>query len=186
MNTYEFETVLYYVSIDGTSITPTTSPNDGFIDHTDAQEYGVDDDFPTTKSSADAKERANMRYEEIVRKISLPAIPVKVYNKEAVGADGNTVATEYNFNVVYESPSHIFVDDDLSGGLLTGEDAVRHYVALALMRTWTETRHIYDPTTDTNGNIKGDFVENIEAGALTSTYATALAAVSVIIPDLST
>lgn len=146
-----FIPVYYRVEISATGLGG-SAPKDGFIDNLRPRDY---DPFPSTRSSSEAKERGNIRYEEIIRQLSTNISPVNHTPRKIVapGRDADSAPTEFNFTVVFDRPEYLRTEDENNPGVfLTGEDAVKRFVARALVTRREDHREIFDPETQTVGS----------------------------------
>lgn len=175
-----FIPVWYHITI--TNLTG-AEPDNGFVDHQNPQDFS---DFPSTLDLSEAKERARMRYEEILRQLSLTHTISRTMNIVATGSDEDTEATDFQITIQYDRPEYIATEDeDNPGIILEGEDAVTRFVARALIVDIISNREIYDPTI-VSGNPIGPAIRRITAGGPAADLATAEAAITVIESDLTT
>lgn len=151
------------------------APNNGFIDDKKPHEF---DNFPSTVENSYKKERSNIRYEEIIRQMSMTTSPVNntPSNIDAPGRDENTDPTNFNFTVVFDKPDYLRTEDENNKNtFLTQEDAIKRYVARALTLTLEKNRDILNPTklnaTDLFSN--PNIIQNITVGNLASDLSTA-------------
>lgn len=174
--------IYYRVEIDASGLGG-AAPADGFVDHTKPEEYSA---FPTNNTLSLQKERANMRWEEVVRQVSEKISPVYVLEIEATGADQDNPATLFSVTFGYDREEYIFTEDeDNPGTTLSAVDAVKRWVARALIVDLVENRYIYYPDV-VNGNPQGAMIENVTADAIAADLATAEANITVIEVDLTT
>lgn len=177
-----FIPVHYHVTIDLAGLGG-AAPADGFIDNLSPSEYSG---FPTTTALSEAKERANIRWEEIIRQTSRDISPIRVLDTIATGADQDTEASEMSFTLVYDRPEYVRTEDELNPGTyLTGIDAVKRWVARALIVDISGNRDFYSPEV-VDGIVQGPMILNIPAGAIAPDLATAEANITVILSDLTT
>lgn len=112
-----------------------TAPQDGFVDATTIEQYiaaaGVGS---LTKAQSVAKERANLRWENIVASLGVMAT-CKVSNIVASAADIDSEATTFAFTVEFELGDSILhaLDELNSDAVLTGAAAIKRWVSRGLM-----------------------------------------------------
>jgi len=169
----------YRVEIDGTSLGG-ASPADGFIDEQRGEEY---DPFPSTNDLGLAKERANMRYLEIIQQVSTAISPTHVLEIVKPGADGDNEATAYEFTLVYDREEYVITDTE--SGELTGADAVQWWVANALSSDIIANTQAFQPLEQLGGDLQDAFrIEVVTAGKIAADIATATAEITVtVIPN---
>lgn len=164
----------YRVEIDATNLGGAT-PDDGFIDEQKGEEYNP---FPTTDDLGLAKERANMRYLEIIQQVSTAISPVHVLDIVKPGADGDNEATAYEFTLVYDRPEYVITDTE--SGELTGEAAVQWWIANAISSDVISNTQAFQALLQTGGDLQDTFrVEIVTAGKLAADIATAMAKITV-------
>lgn len=171
-----------------------SAPADGFIDDLNAEGYAVDPvdptanpratgAFPTDKDAALAKERANMRWEQVLIKLSEFIQPTIQYNVDASGADQDTEASTVEFVLTYDRPEYLQTEDeDNPGTILFGEDAVKRFIARALIVDLKRNRDLYNPDNAPNKSgpqVQGPIIEEVEADKLFADIATAEGSVTV-------
>ena len=138
----------YYTVTIG-ALTGGAAPDDGHVDFTTVEEYGATSGFPTTDVLALAKERANMRWEAIVRQLGTETHPLQISGAVAAAADEDTPATSVDFTVAYDRVEYLRTEDteDSPGTFLTGTAAIKRWVERALVIDHTFLRQTYDPFT---------------------------------------
>lgn len=154
----------------------TATVNEGFIDDKEAEEFST---LPTTDNFSEDKERANMRWEEIIKMIqetgaeTVQDIDVTTSDRD----DGDVAPTQIDFTVKYRADRIVYMYDlvtDPTGKTVYGpatslqiaaqpgytytnatEAAViERAIATALAQdTFTDLREVYDPTTTAGGAI---------------------------------
>lgn len=146
----------YRVTITGAEA---AAPRDGFVDHTTIEQYRAMGQTVTSLSNALAKERANIRYLKIVEFLQQLG-NVRLTNLKADNDDGgpgtptfataNNAAPEFSFTAVFEHGDEAIAAEDFTepGWTVTGIDAIRQQIALALCYDHTVKGFIVDPTTD--------------------------------------
>ena len=168
---------------------------DGFIDDLNAEGYAVDGSidptanpratgsFPSTGVLALAKERANMRWEEVLIWLSTTIQPTRQYNVNAVGADHDTEATTMEVVIEYDRPEYLQTEDELNPGtFLFGEDAVTRFIARALVLDLKRNRLVYNPDLAANKSgpqVQGPIITLVEADKIFADIATAEASIAV-------
>ena len=168
-----FIPVYYRIEINGSGLGG-PAPQDGFIDDQPAKKY---DPLPNDLAASRAKERANVRFGELIRQLSDNISPVNHTPRQvnAPGRDGNTPPTQFDFTVVFDRPEYLRTEDENNPGVfLTGENAVTRFVARALAQERFDNREIFNPAA---GN--SSLIETVTIGALAADVATAESNVTV-------
>ena len=107
--------------------------------------------YPATDESARAKERANARYQRLIREVSENISPILVIAQEAVGADIDNYASSFEFTLVYDREEYIYTYNELYGvsghatedyETLSGINAIKRQIARIFLNTWEENRYI--------------------------------------------
>lgn len=152
-----------YFRVEIAGINEGTAPADGGVDPKAPEEYGADGAFPSSTALSLAKERANMRWEEVLRQCAERVDPIFIMNV-VTNADEDTAGTDVEFTLVYDKPEYLTTADELTPGTVingdplrettTGDatDAIKRYVARALVADVIQNREIYDPDTPDDGN----------------------------------
>lgn len=126
------------------SITKIGSDAEGFIDHVLVQNYETP---PSTFALSLSKERANMRYEAMLREVSENISPLFVLDQDNGGATVSAPGTAFSCTLAYDRPEYLYTDDETDPGTtLTGTDALTRQIARCLIRDIVQTRQVYDPT----------------------------------------
>ncbi len=156
-----------YYTVTVGALTGGAAPDDGHVDHTTPEEYGATTGFPATKLLSLTKERANMRWEAILRQVSLEIQPLQISSVVATGADEDTPATSVEFTLAYDKVEYLRTEDELSpGSFLTDIAAIKRWVERALTTDHTSNRYIYNPdVVPTTSIIQGPMIESVTAGA---------------------
>ncbi|NJO61090.1 MAG: hypothetical protein HC836_23350 [Richelia sp. RM2_1_2] len=177
------------------------APADGFIDDLSPENYAVNPidptanpratgSYPTTKILSLAKERANMRWEEILTQCSLTIQPTQQLYVSATGATHNAEATTMSFVLKYDRPEYVATEDELTPGtILVGADAVKRFVARALVIDIKKNRDLYNPDivmTAAGSQVQGPIIEDVTAAKIFADLVTAEASITVIESDLTT
>jgi len=176
----------YRVVIDAVS---EAAPRDGFIDNTKVEQYlAVVGSIPAGFDLADsrAKERANVRYDDVVNRLSQMA-NLYVSNISAPSADAETAPTEFAFTVEIERGDDILAthDESTPGVVLTGTAAIARCVARSMISTLIVMVDTFDPTKTTGpGNLtqavrRGTRIETLTIGSLAANLAAAAALIEV-------
>jgi len=168
-----------------------SSPADGFVDDLNAEGYAVDGsldptanprstgNFPSTENLSLAKERANMRWEEILIQLSSVIQPDLQFNLNAAGADEDSEATTMEFVLKYDRPEYLKTADESNPGVfLYGDDAITRFIARALIVDLSRNRLVYNPTT-VNGNSQGPIITTVEADKIFANISAAESNISV-------
>jgi len=127
---------------------------------------------PTTLALSENKDRANLRYNQIVMELENMATPAYFGSWFTTGnQDGNAAVTTLQFTVGYNTVDWVTTTATSSepnpGTVLTGEAAVKRSVARALTRIISSNRNVFDPTLQTYG------VQTDRPNAARVTYITA-------------
>ncbi len=170
-----------------TTLTGGAAPADGGIDNITPEQYGANADFPTTLDNSLAKERANMRYEEVIRQVSLMIQPILV-SAFTSDAGGDQEASSFEFTLMFDRDYYVFtIDETSSPDVITGADAVKRCVERALIIDIVKNRQIYDPTHSGMAPPKNSVqVISVTAGAAEATLpisAVTVTLISDIIPS---
>lgn len=178
----------HFYTITITNGNTNSAPKDGFVDNKRIEDYGLNlETTPTnlTLALCKAKRRGNVRYAEIIRQLGLVANCYVVPNTiVATGADSQTEASSFAFQIIVERGDGVLVTADESnpGATLTGTACLKRCVARALTIDLKKQIDIFDPTsTDASGTwstnsvprtgIRIDPASSFEIGP----YATSLA-----------
>jgi hypothetical protein len=194
-----FHPTYFYVEI--TNPGSLSAPNNGFIDNLNVEEYARDPmdpvadpratgNYPATKLLSEAKERSNMRWQNILVQCSLAITPDQQLHIEAVGATESTEASIMQFVLRYDRPEYVATNDELnSNTVLYGVNAVKRWVARAISVDIFSNVLLYNPEMVNNKSgpqIQGPMIENVIAGKVFATILLAEAAITVIESDLTT
>lgn len=118
----------------------------GHIDHTTPEQYGAAGAFPSTNALSLVKERANMRWEEIIRQVSETIQPLQISGVVATDAEEDVEATAFGFTLAYDRVEYLRTEDELNPGVyLTGNAAIKRWIERALTTDITSNRFIYKP-----------------------------------------
>lgn len=133
------------------------SPNDGFVDNRQIQNYTADlISAPAgyTFATCEAKARANFRYHDIIMQLGMVG---NCYVTEMVSNDdpnitedatATTEATSFQFYIIVEhgDASLITADEYNPGQYLTGTACLQRCVGRALLNDSIRTVAVFDPT----------------------------------------
>lgn len=110
--------------------------------------------YPTTYALSLAKERANMRWEQIVNNLGLLISPIFLNDVIKTGNfTGEAPVATMAWTVGYDRPSHLVYEDSSSpGSYLTGAAALKRLVAEALSVPLQGNQEIFDPTIQAYGD----------------------------------
>lgn len=112
--------------------------------------------YPTTISNSLDKERANMRWQQIVNNLGLLISPVFVRDfVKTTDYTGNSPLVTMEWTVGYDRPDYLRIMDSTALptiSYLTGGDAIKRLIAMSLTTNdLVENQEIFDPTIDTFG-----------------------------------
>lgn len=124
-----------------------SDPADGFVDNKTPRDWSKTVGFPTTDAAANAKTRANLRWKEIMQRVSTQISP-QIIDVDAPGATPDTPASSISFTLIYDREEFIFTDDEINGGTLTLEAAIKREVARALVTDLVRHTQVYNPSVE--------------------------------------
>ncbi|AXH72788.1 MAG: hypothetical protein [Caudoviricetes sp.] len=161
----------YRVTINNTA--SNSSPADGFVDFNNVSNYiqidqvnGIYENLPSSLEKSLAKTRGYIRYQKIVDNLNFTLNTLGIIDMIAQGADVNTEATSISFTVVYDKPWYLQTIDPVTNKTVTGELAIKSWIAQALNQNLNLNYMIFDPTLSINPNVmKGYLLEKISVGA---------------------
>lgn len=111
--------------------------------------------YPTTLANSQAKERANMRWTQMIAELESMATPNKFGNIVRTGNISNVQASTVTFTVGYDQPGYVRTvardDEPDAGTVFEGADAIRRAVARALVVSMISNRKVFDPTLESYG-----------------------------------
>lgn len=91
-------------------------------------------------------ERANMRFEAVIRGVSTTIHPLFTADIVTVGRTVDTPATNIKFTLPYDRPEFLDTEDETSPpDRLTGAVAVKRFVARELIRDVVVNREVFNP-----------------------------------------
>lgn len=91
-------------------------------------------------------ERANMRFEAVIRGVSTTIHPLFTADIVTVGRTVDTPATNIKFTLPYDRPEFLDTEDETSPPTrLTGADAVKRFIARELIRDVVVNREVFNP-----------------------------------------
>ena len=106
---------------------------------------------PTTGSAGLLIERANMRWEAVVRGASTTIQPLFTASFTSVNRTADVPEDDLEFTLTYDRPEYLDTEDESAApARLTGVDAVKRLIARELIQDVVENRQIYDPTVAAN------------------------------------
>jgi hypothetical protein len=110
--------------------------------------------YPTTYALSLAKERATMRWDQIVNNLGLLISPIFLDDVIKEGNfTGEAPLTTMAWTVGYDRPSYLVYEDSTSpGSFLVGPAALKRLVAEALIKDLKGNQEIFDPTIQGYGN----------------------------------
>lgn len=186
-----------YYNVVITSLTGLGADGGGFIDSKKVEHYMVDGSPPATVAAAIDKERANIRYDNLIGKLGL-AGNVYISNVIATGANASTAPSSFSFTMESEHGDDCLTTVSAStepspGTVLTGAAAIKRVVARALIENRIDFGDYYDPTVKAafiaNGSTVnavrvGTRIERVVANAVANSITVAEAAISVAVDPL--
>lgn len=111
--------------------------------------------YPTTLVNGQAKERANMRWNQMVSELEENATPNFLGNIVRTGNIANVSPTAVTFTVGYERPDTVYTvarpTEPDAGNVYIGVNAVKRQVARALVGNLISNRKVFDPTIENYG-----------------------------------
>lgn len=111
--------------------------------------------LPSSLANSQAKERANMRWQQAISELQSFSTTNLVGNIVRTGNVGNVALTTVTFTVGYERPDQVVTvareGEPDAGNVLVGTSAVRRAVARALVCNLTGNRKVFDPTMENFG-----------------------------------
>lgn len=180
----------------------------GFIDNYHVVDYMKENGSvpPASLTASRNKERGWVRYNSIIKSLSILVNPIDVINIIKPASDVNTEATKFEFNIGYNKPSYLKTEDETasypsgpsieSGAVvwqkpyLTDVLAIKRLIARAIITNDTETVFVYDPTQTAWGSNgasakTGVISESLIIGRLATTLVNAEALITVTIATLT-
>lgn len=133
-----------------------TGSNQGFVDHLSQRYYGANGGHSSTQNNVLAKERSNMRWENIIIRISENATPVDIVNISNGSATADAVGSGFAFTISYDRPDYLYTYNELFG---TGHSttalqvltdplvAIKRQVARTFVWDISGQREVYNVTT---------------------------------------
>jgi hypothetical protein len=159
---YEYFTNTYSVAINNLN-TLTSVGDNSTVDWISDQYYPS---FCSTLANAIQLSEANIRYEQIILNLEIYATITRIYNQVAVGADQNTPATAFTFDIVFDQRDYVIYPPQPTFNHL---QAIARIIAIALSQSYTETRTYFDPSqvvTPSGFGIRGETEATVTAPAL--------------------
>ncbi len=122
----------------------------GAIDNESPAQFGT---FPATLAQSLIIERSNIRFEAVVRGASENIQPLQTSAIVVTGRTNTDPATSIQLTLAYDRPEFLNTEDeDNLGTFLSGDDAVKRYVARGLINDEVLNRQIFDPETTDDSN----------------------------------
>jgi len=102
--------------------------------------------LPDTLAESLDIERANMRFEAVIRGVSTTIHPLFTADIVTVGRTVDTPATNIKFTLPYDRPEFLDTEDETSvPDRLTGADAIKRFIARDLIRDVVTNREVFNP-----------------------------------------
>lgn len=135
---------------------------------------------PTTRTNSLNKERATMRWQQIVNNLGLLISPVVIRDfVKTTDYTGNSPLVTMEWTVGYDRPDYLRILDSTAlptVDYLTGGDAVKRLIAMSLISDLDGNQEIFDPTIGAYGSTgnRANPVQiiNMTAAALDTSVAT--------------
>ena len=186
-----------YYNVVITSLTGVGAEGSGFIDSKKVEHYMVDGAAPVSVAASINKERANIRYDNLIGKLGL-AGNVYISNVIATGANASTAPSSFSFTMESEHGDDCLTTVSASnepspGTVLTGANAIKRVVARSLIENRIDFGDYYDPTlkaafianASTVDAVRvGTRIERVVANAVANSITVAEAAITVEIDPL--
>lgn len=106
--------------------------------------------FPLTIDDSIAKERANMRWVQVLSELGENATPALLGNITRTGNIANVATSTVTFTVAYNRPENVYTvarqNEPNAGNTLVGTAALRRQVARAMVQSMESNRKLFDPT----------------------------------------
>ncbi len=167
------EPVYYRVTVDGFEIDPITPEK-------------FSGGLPTTLVASLLIEEANMRWEAVVRGASSTISPLFTPAFDSPNRTADAPEDALEFTLTYDRPEYLDTEDELNVPTrLTGEDAVKRFIARALINDEVQNRFIFDPTIVSSAIRNGPQIAEVTAAKISADLATVEAGLTVVeIPNL--
>lgn len=113
---------------------------------------GANGGSPSTITQSLDKERANMRWDQVIANLGLLISPVFLGEIVKTGATaavqlGTVPVTTMAWTVGYDRPNYLYMEDELNlGTYLSGPDCIKRLIAKALHSDLRGNQEIFDPT----------------------------------------
>lgn len=111
--------------------------------------------YPLTLANSESKERANMRWTQMISELEENATPSFFGNISRTGNIANAAPSTVTFSVAYERPDTVYTvarsNEPDAGNTFVGTDALRRQVARALTQTMVSNRKVFDPNMENFG-----------------------------------
>jgi hypothetical protein len=107
--------------------------------------------YPSTITLSQNKERANMRWQQVVNELESFSTPFFLGNVYVTGnVVGNDEVTTISFTIGYEHPDQISTvarpEEPDAGTVYSGTAAIKRSVARAMVNSMVSNRKVFDPT----------------------------------------
>ena len=156
------EPVYYRVQITGFDVDP--------IDPED-----FDGGLPTTGAASLLIEQANMRWESLLRGVSFTIQPLFTPAFDSPNRTVDIPEDDLAFTLTYDRPEYLDTEDELNPPTrLTGADAVKRFIARALVQDEVRNRNIFDPDNvqgPNNSFVNGPQIIKVTAPKVAATIA---------------
>jgi len=111
---------------------------------------GVYTGYPSNIALSEEKERANMRWFQVVNQLESTATPNKYDNIVRVGNIANAALNSITWTVGYECYSQLYTaalpTEPDYGATFTGTAAIQRWVARGMTNTWSSNRKVFNPS----------------------------------------
>lgn len=111
--------------------------------------------YPATLTASEAKERANMRWQQVINQLGLTLNTSFLGNIARTGNVANIAPNTVTFTVGYDRPDALVTvatdDEPDAGAILRGADAIKRAVARGLVLNTSGNRKLMDPTIENYG-----------------------------------
>lgn len=111
--------------------------------------------FPSTLANSQAKERANMRWNQVINEVESVSTPNFWGNIIRSGNIANVATDTISFTIGVEQPDYLrtvaLTTEPDSGTVFVGTAAIKRSVARALTANMISNRKVFDPTLDNFG-----------------------------------
>lgn len=181
------------------SVKPSESaaPSDGFIDNKTVMDYityssntdNMGEGWPSTEAAAITKARANIRWLNVIDRVTTTISPIDVKVTTNTGGSSDAAPTTFEFVLVTDRPNSIVIDDvNNPGTTLIGADALQRFVEMSLVDTVSKNcvvmlpQNVSPSTVSTEATPQAHYGESVQvvvAGPIVGTLADAASLVTV-------